>query len=151
MLISPGSILIDTLWKKVSSGHPLNSQVDTKVTITDNKITVNHQHFRRKDTATQLNRSGRVQSHSLDVCVWQVLPPICKVLYIGGGVLSTSLPPSPISSFLFFFYYLFSFWPHCTVCRILVPQPQIKPTPPAVEVSSPNHWTPREGPVSSLL
>ena len=35
MIISPGSILIDTLWKSVSSGHPLDSQVDTKVIITD--------------------------------------------------------------------------------------------------------------------
>ena len=30
---------------------------------------------------------------------------------------------------------------------ILVPQPGIKPMPPAVEVWSPNHWTAREFPV----
>ena len=28
----------------------------------------------------------------------------------------------------------FFFWPCCTVCGILVPQPGIKPVPPAVEV-----------------
>ena len=27
---------------------------------------------------------------------------------------------------------LFNFWPHAAACRILVPQPGIKPTPPAL-------------------
>ena len=31
-------------------------------------------------------------------------------------------------------------------CGILVPQPGIKPTPPAVEAQSRNHWTAREVP-----
>ena len=53
--------------------------------------------------------------------------------------------------FLFFFncvkflganFYLFIiFWPCCVACRILVPQPGIKPVPPAVEAPSLNHWT----------
>ena len=30
-----------------------------------------------------------------------------------------------------------------TACRILVPQPGIEPTPLAVRVQSPNHWTTR--------
>ena len=34
----------------------------------------------------------------------------------------------------------------CTACRILVPQPGIKPTPPAVEGQSLNHWISREVP-----
>ena len=38
---------------------------------------------------------------------------------------------------------------HWAACEILVPQPEIKPTPPAMEVQSPNHWTNREAP--SLL
>ena len=33
-------------------------------------------------------------------------------------------------------------------CRILVPQPGIKPVPPAVEAWSLNHWTAREVPGS---
>ena len=33
------------------------------------------------------------------------------------------------------------------ICGILVPQPGIKPMPPAVEVWSLNHWTTREVPV----
>ena len=36
---------------------------------------------------------------------------------------------------------LFFFWPHRTACGILVPQPGIKPMPPALEVWSLNHWT----------
>ena len=44
-----------------------------------------------------------------------------------------------IISFNFFF-----FWLYCTAYGILVPQPGIKPGPPAVEVPSPNHWTARE-------
>ena len=31
-------------------------------------------------------------------------------------------------------------------CGILVPQPGIEPTPPAVEAQSRNHWTAREVP-----
>ena len=38
---------------------------------------------------------------------------------------------------------LFFFWPYCTACRILVPQPGIEPGPSAVKVWSPNHWTAR--------
>ena len=44
--------------------------------------------------------------------------------------------------FIFFFF----FWICCVACRILVPQPGIKPEPPAVEVLSPNRWTSREFP-----
>ena len=33
-------------------------------------------------------------------------------------------------------------FPGLTACQILVPQPQIKPGPPAVKAPSPNHWTP---------
>ena len=38
----------------------------------------------------------------------------------------------------------FCFWLCNTACRILVPRPGIKPTPPAVEAQSLNHWTTRE-------
>ena len=47
-------------------------------------------------------------------------------------------------------WYLFSwhiyiyFWRHCTTCGILVPQPWIKPAPPAVEALSLYHWTANE-------
>ena len=37
---------------------------------------------------------------------------------------------------LLFAYKFFYFWPHCTSCGILVPQPGIKPTPPAKEAWS---------------
>ena len=38
----------------------------------------------------------------------------------------------------------FLFWPWCVAYRISVPQPGIKPVPPAVKALSPNHWTTRE-------
>ena len=38
------------------------------------------------------------------------------------------------------------FWRCCTACSFLVPQPGIKPVPPAVEAWSLNHWTTREVP-----
>ena len=55
--------------------------------------------------------------------------------------------------FLFFFYKAFKililfghlcFWPHCTACWILVPQPGIEPMPPALEGQSLTHWTTRK-------
>ena len=47
-------------------------------------------------------------------------------------------------SFFFFFFvkkgvYVY-FWWCCRTCRFLVPQPGIKPVPPAVEAWSLNHW-----------
>lgn len=35
----------------------------------------------------------------------------------------------------------------CVACGILVPQPDIGPTPPALEVQNRNHWTTRARPV----
>ena len=49
------------------------------------------------------------------------------------------------SALLFFF-----FWPCHTACRILVPQPGIKPVPLAVEAQSPNYWITREDPFHSV-
>ena len=40
----------------------------------------------------------------------------------------------------------FFFWRHQAACGILVPQPGIEPTPPAVEAQSLNHWTAKEVP-----
>ena len=37
-----------------------------------------------------------------------------------------------------------NFWPDRVAFEILVPQPWIKPTPPAVEAQSLNPWTTRE-------
>ena len=41
---------------------------------------------------------------------------------------------------------IFLWGPHFLACGILVPQPEIEPTPLAVEVRSLNHWTVREVP-----
>ena len=42
--------------------------------------------------------------------------------------------------------FFFFFWPHGTICGILVPRPEIKPGPLAVREQSPSHWTAREFP-----
>ena len=41
----------------------------------------------------------------------------------------------------------FLFWPCCTTCGILVPQPGTEPELLAVKAQSPNHWTAREFPL----
>ena len=41
------------------------------------------------------------------------------------------------------------FW--CVACGILVPQPEIEPTPPAVEAQSLTHWTTRKVPKDFYL
>ena len=46
---------------------------------------------------------------------------------------------------LIFIIFLF-IWLCPVACGILVPQPGIKPAPPALEVWSLNHWTTREVP-----
>ena len=50
-----------------------------------------------------------------------------------------------------FLLYFIIFWPCHTACGILVPWPGVEPLPPAVEAWSPNHWTTREAPRTSLL
>ena len=45
--------------------------------------------------------------------------------------------------------YLF-IWPHPADCRILIPQPEIEPMPPAEEAQSPDHWPAREVPVYAV-
>ena len=39
----------------------------------------------------------------------------------------------------------------CTACRILVPRPGIKPTPPALKAWSLDHWTTREVPTLDIF
>ena len=54
--------------------------------------------------------------------------------------LSSPMMPGP-----FFFF----FFPGCA-CEILVPQPSIEPTAPALEAQSLSHWTAREVPEPGL-
>ena len=53
-----------------------------------------------------------------------------------------------VSFILCIFYHgfkiFFIFWPCHVACGILVPQPGIKPTLPALEAQSLNHWTARK-------
>ena len=64
---------------------------------------------------------------------------------LAGGFL-TIVPPGKSQHNCFYFYYFFIFWPHRAACGILVPQPGVRPGPPALEVWSLNHWTTREVP-----
>ena len=63
---------------------------------------------------------------------------VCVCVCVSGG---------PIHLFNKNFFFS---WPRCVACGILVPQPGIKPVPPAVEVQSLNHWTTREVPQQTL-
>ena len=47
--------------------------------------------------------------------------------------------------------FFFSFRPCCPACDILVPQPGIKPMPPAVEAWCLNHWIAREVPIFHIF
>ena len=75
---------------------------------------------------------------------------------IMGGVLqaipisqsSKELAWPPLYFCNFYFSYYFLFWLHCTACGILIPQPEIKPMLPPLEVQRLNHWTAREVPYS---
>ena len=57
--------------------------------------------------------------------------------------LTNIFPPPPTTSLLYFFFFFFV-WLHGEAYRILVPRPGIKPTAPAVEAQSLNHWTTKE-------
>ena len=91
---------------------------------------------------------------SLNVCgtvSWK-----CKQLYIYVRLFIVTLmytwpffSPKLTLFFLKMVFYLFIFiffWLHSVACKILVPQPGIKPMPPAVEAPSLNKWTAREVP-----
>ena len=66
---------------------------------------------------------------------------MCFVLFLKGFVLAFC----SVWGGGFVVYFLFRLCP--VVCRILVPQPRIEPTPSAVEAQNLNHWTVREVPV----
>ena len=51
---------------------------------------------------------------------------------------------SDLLYFIFNYLTLFYFLPCYVECGIPVPLPGIKPSPPALEVQSPSHWTTRK-------
>ena len=57
---------------------------------------------------------------------------------------------SAVTEYIFIDSWIF-FLPWHTACRILVPWPGVEPSPLAVKVQSPNHWTTRELPWHLLL
>ena len=86
------------------------------------------------------------------LCLGEAEEPSCASVFLLGFKNKTMMPlaksdcgsrshPPPDLFFFFFF-----FWLHHTACRILAPRREIEPGPTAVEVQSPNHWTPREFP-----
>ena len=101
---------------------------------------------------------GAPSLQSLPPSVWtSPPPPLCVFLTKTLVTAFRALPDNPgwahlktlssVTSVKTLFPF-FSFWlifsPHQMACRILVPQPGIKPAPPALEVQSLNHWTARE-------
>jgi hypothetical protein len=62
-----------------------------------------------------------------------------------GSLRSQSNGLRELTLFLFFI-----FWPSLVACGILVPQQGIKPSPPALEGWSLNHWTTTEVPTQLL-
>ena len=66
--------------------------------------------------------------------------------------LSSSSSPCLKGPFIYLFIYLiFLIWLCCTACGILVPQPGIQPTSPALELWTLKHWTTREVPLDIYL
>ena len=79
---------------------------------------------------------GSKESHTTD----QLSIQVGSLLYFQQYLFSLVLLPT----YIFFFFF---FCPHCEAYGILVPQPEIEPAPPAVEVWSLNHCTSREVPL----
>ena len=81
------------------------------------------------------------------VPVYEILLELVLLLFFKKSKFSNGFQAGLLS----YFIYLLFFWPCHTARRILVPQPGIKPVPPAMEVWSPNHWTAREFPCRFTL
>ena len=80
----------------------------------------------------------------LILCRYLELLPKTSIL-IWLALLFYQLPFAP--RYVVVFIYLFVYWLCLVAYGILVPQPRIKPVPPALEARSLNHWTAREVPV----
>ena len=82
--------------------------------------------------------------------------PVLSFIYRSGSPSLTltsresTFPRVSLYTILFYLCY-FAFWPCHAACGILVPQPGIEPTPPAVEAWSPNHWTARKAPMPFIF
>ena len=79
---------------------------------------------------------------TLKICLVNCRKGLLTLRELFWDTLVASLALSPDFSLSLFFF----FWPRHVACEILVPQPEIKPVPPAVEARSPNHWTASEVP-----
>ena len=77
-----------------------------------------------------------------------LLPFHCRECCLGifqeckGAPVMSQSRVHPRVGYCYFFFFLAA----CKACGILVPQPEIKPAPSALEALSLNHWTPREIP-----
>lgn len=76
---------------------------------------------------------------------WLIADPQC-ISYYWGIILTSEHHQIMIYYYLrckeaYVLYYII-FWPHCVVCRILVPAPGVEPVSPAMGVQSPNPWPP---------
>ena len=91
-------------------------------------------------------------SHLQGLCTCCALHlPIYPVIFSSLGSQLLSPPPRGLSWSVLYLFIIIIFWPCRTACRILVPQPDIKPGALAVEVRSPNHWTARKFPLGQFF
>ena len=77
--------------------------------------------------------------------------PSHRFVYTGTPTNNRFSWPTIFNSIQIFKFFIFIFWPHHAAHGILVPQPGMEPTPPAVEAWSVNYWTAREVPNSIQL
>ena len=73
---------------------------------------------------------------------WSSVPCIGKQILIHCATRETLFN---LKKFFVFFFFLI-FWPLCTVCGILVPEPGIQPAAPTVGALKLNYWTAKEFP-----
>ena len=93
------------------------------------------------------------EGSTLILFIYLAMHAACKILVLQPGIKPRptavevwSLNHWTARELLFFFFIYFKihfsfsfFLLHCTVCRILVPQPRVEPRPSTVKTQSPNH------------
>ena len=128
--------------------------------ITKSQTQLSDFHFQKWSTSKRKRKKRRIGGLALNYCSRRILPkrklgrpktaPRIRSGQKGDQRNLSGDWPCLYHSFLNL-YLFFSFWPCYATCRILVPQPGIKTTPPAVETQSPNHCTTMEVPSLSSL
>ena len=112
-----------------------------------------------RDAPISLDSTGGTQvgsCHLLSTCLMASVLGLLSSSYT--SIVELTVPIDQVSKSgkmtsptLFLIFFFFFFWPHCTAGEISVPYPGVEPMSPELRMQSLNHWTTREGPVSSTL